>query len=192
MGINRLILKTPKKGLKKKKDRNWRPPKSAPKFQQVWSRPSVSSVLNRYCWRPNTLYHNIHSSHCCRTYVIHNKWPGWYIFLHKSSLNLQREGTTCVHLFFRYQGCIFLPTYWLEECLFERIWVFKYPRKRKYVIQRPIVLISKALKSMLHPALAELFFGSLFNSMDVQSMNIINMCVLILTLKACLWFIMSY
>jgi len=60
------------------------------------------------------------------------------------------------------------------------------------VIQRAIVLISKALKSTLHPPLAELFFGSLFNSLNVQSMNIISLCVLILTLKACLWFITSY
>lgn len=72
-----------------------------------------------------------------------------------------------------------------SECL-------NIPKSGNTVIQRPIVLIRKTLKSKLHLPLAELFFGSLFNSLDVQSMNIISMCVLILTLKACLWFIMSY
>lgn len=85
----------------------------------------------------------------------------------------------------------FLHSDWRNASL-EESECLNIPKSGNTVIQRPIVLISKALKSALHPPLAELFFGSLFNSLNVQSMNIISMCVLILTLKACLWFIMSY
>lgn len=65
-------------------------------------------------------------------------------------------------------------------------------KSENIVIWRPIVLISKVLKRTLCPPLAVLFFDSFFNSLDVQSMNTISMRVLILTLKACLWLIMSY